>query len=156
MECRIALQAEPLQLQKEWAWLQNEAGVRGAGAIATFVGCVRPQQRRGKGRVRQLLLEAYEKMARADMERIAADAAGRWPALQAVSLVHRTGAIGPGEVIVFVGVASAHRPEAHAACEYLVDCLKSQVALWKKEVGEDGARWLEPSADDLRRLQRWS
>lgn len=147
---RIALSEEPLQPGQEWAWLCEQADKQDAGALATFAGRVRS----GQGGVQELLLEAYERMTQADMERVADEAEQRWSP-GALSLVHRIGRIPAGDIIVFVGVASTHRAEAHAACEYLVDCLKSRVALWKKESSAAGERWLEPAQTDLQRLARW-
>ena len=75
--------------------------------------------------------------------------------LQDVNIIHRIGNIAPGEAIVFVATASAHRREAFRACDLLMDYLKSQAPFWKKEHGPAGARWVEPTEQDLADLRRW-
>ena len=112
------------------------------GAVCLFVGVVRNQN--GGRRVRHLEYEAYEDMALPLMRQIAADAAARWPVTE-VRLVHRLGRLEIGEPSVAVAVASPHRAEAFAACRYVIDAVKAQVPIWKKEFYEDGAEWLEGS-----------
>jgi molybdopterin synthase catalytic subunit len=118
------------------------AAAAGDGAVCLFVGVVR-NENAGR-RVSHLEYEAYEDMARPLMEQIAAEAARRWP-VSDVRLVHRLGRLEIGEPSVAVAVASPHRPEAFAACRYVIDALKAQVPIWKKEFYEDGAVWLEGS-----------
>ena len=118
------------------------AAAPGDGAVCLFVGVVR-NENAGR-RVSHLEYEAYEDMARPLMEQIAAEAARRWP-VSDVRLVHRLGRLEIGEPSVAVAVASPHRPEAFAACRYVIDTLKAQVPIWKKEFYEDGAVWLEGS-----------
>jgi molybdopterin synthase catalytic subunit len=118
------------------------AAAPGDGAVCLFVGVVR-NQNAGR-RVGHLEYEAYEDMALPLMEQIAAEAAQRWP-VSDVRLVHRLGRLEIGEPSVAVAVASPHRPEAFAACRYVIDTLKAQVPIWKKEFYEDGAVWLEGS-----------
>jgi molybdopterin synthase catalytic subunit len=110
------------------------------GAICLFVGVVRNEN--GGRRVRHLEYEAYEDMALPLMEQIAAEAGRRWPVSE-VRIVHRLGRLEIGEPSVAVAVASPHRPEAFAACRFAIDTLKATVPIWKKEVYEDGAVWLE-------------
>jgi molybdopterin synthase catalytic subunit len=110
------------------------------GAVCLFVGVVR-NENSGR-RVRHLEYEAYEDMALPLMEQIAAEAGRRWPASE-VRIVHRLGRLEIGEPSVAVAVASPHRPEAFAACRFAIDTLKATVPIWKKEVYEDGAAWLE-------------
>jgi molybdopterin synthase catalytic subunit len=112
------------------------------GAVCLFVGVVRHEN--GGRRVRHLEYEAYEDMALPLMEQIAREAAQRWP-VSHVHLVHRLGRLEIGEPSVAVAVASPHRPEAFAACRYVIDTLKATVPIWKKEFYEDGAVWLEGS-----------
>ena len=110
------------------------------GAVCLFVGVVR-NENSGR-RVRHLEYEAYEDMALPLMEQIAAEAGRRWLASE-VRIVHRLGRLEIGEPSVAVAVASPHRPEAFAACRFAIDTLKATVPIWKKEVYEDGAIWLE-------------
>jgi molybdopterin synthase catalytic subunit len=112
------------------------------GAVCLFVGVVRDEN--AGRRVSHLEYEAYEDMALPLMEQIAAEAARRWP-VSDVRLVHRLGRLDIGEPSVAVAVASPHRPEAFAACRYVIDTLKAEVPIWKKEFYEDGAAWLEGS-----------
>ena len=110
------------------------------GAVCLFVGIVR-NENAGR-RVSHLEYEAYEDMALPLMEQIAAEAARCWPVTD-VRVVHRLGQLEVGEPSVAVAVASPHRPEAFAACRYVIDTLKATVPIWKKEFYENGAVWLE-------------
>lgn len=120
------------------------------GAVATFVGLARAE----KGAAGALELEAYPGFTDAAITQIAQGAVARF-ALQDVHIVHRVGRIAPGEAIVFVATAAAHRREAFEACDYLMDYLKSRAPFWKKEHGPDGPRWIEPTARDRTDAQRW-
>lgn len=110
------------------------------GASCTFVGVVRDEN--AGRRVRFLEYEAYEEMALGQMQELAAEARRRWP-LGDVRLVHRLGRLEIGEASVAVAVASPHRAEAFEACRFLIDALKKQVPIWKKEHFEGGAVWVE-------------
>ena len=118
------------------------AAAPGDGAVCLFVGVVR-NENAGR-RVSHLEYEAYEDMALPLMEQIAAEARQRF-SVSGVRLVHRLGRLEIGEPSVAVAVASPHRPEAFAACRYVIDTLKAQVPIWKKEFYADGAVWLEGS-----------
>ncbi len=120
------------------------------GAVATFIGLARAE----KGAARALELEAYPGFTDAAILTIAQDAVARF-ALQDVHIVHRVGRIAPGEAIVFVATAAAHRREAFEACDYLMDYLKSRAPFWKKEHGPGGPRWIEPTARDRTDAERW-
>jgi molybdopterin synthase catalytic subunit len=109
------------------------------GALCLFEGVVRNH---GRGRrVVALEYEAYEEMALPLMEKIVADALARWP-VTGVSLAHRLGRLAISETSVAVLVTSAHRKEAFEACRYVIDTVKSQVPIWKKELYEDGSAWV--------------
>lgn len=111
------------------------------GAVATFAGVVRDNQ--DGRRVSRLEYEAHEPMAEAQLARLAETARKRW-GLSAVQLQHRLGTLGLGEVSVFVGVASPHRAEALQACQWLIDTLKAEVPIFKKEHYIDGGEdWVE-------------
>lgn len=120
------------------------------GAVATFVGLARAE----KGQASGLELEAYPGFTDAAITEIAATAVYRF-ALQDVQVVHRVGRIAPGEAIVFVATAAAHRREAFEACDFLMDYLKSRAPFWKKEHGPGGARWIEPTERDRTDAKRW-
>ena len=120
------------------------------GAVATFVGLARAE----RGAAVALELEAYPGFTEAAIGEIADQATARFQ-LQDVQIVHRIGRIAPGEAIVFVATAAAHRREAFEACDFLMDYLKSRAPFWKKEHGPDGARWIEPTDRDRTDAQRW-
>ncbi len=118
-----------------------------AGAVVLFLGTVRDN---AEGpRVQYLDYEAYETLARAEMERIAKEAERRWPVL-GVALEHRVGRLEVGEVSVAVAVCAPHRREAFEAGRFLIDALKARVPIWKKEVWESGSRWVgvEPAGEE--------
>jgi molybdopterin synthase catalytic subunit len=110
------------------------------GALCLFVGVVR-NQNAGRS-VRFLEYEAYEEMALPELERLEATARERWP-VTAVRVAHRLGRLEIGEASVAVAVASPHRAEAFAACQWLIDTLKATVPIWKKEHCEGGEVWVE-------------
>ncbi|MDO8959072.1 MAG: molybdopterin synthase catalytic subunit MoaE [Rhodocyclaceae bacterium] len=119
-----------------------------AGAVASFVGLVRG------GKVRAMTLEHYTAMTEAALADIVTAAKKRWK-LRAVRVIHRVGCLLPGERIVFVGVASAHRGDAFAACEFIMDYLKTQAPFWKKEETAEGARWVDARETDDLAARRW-
>ena len=123
----------------------------GGGAVASFTGIVR-----GGDGLQSMRLDHYPAMTQARLEHIVADARARWPLL-GVTVVHRVGELRPGDRIVFVGTASAHRAAALEACAFLIDWLKTDAPFWKKESFDDGAsRWVEARADDDVARNRWT
>jgi molybdopterin synthase catalytic subunit len=126
------------------------AGRTESGAVASFVGIARGEA----GAATTLELEAYPGFTEREIERMAAAAAARF-SLHDALIIHRHGAIAPGEAIVLVATAAAHRREAFEACDYLMDYLKSRAPFWKKEYGPQGARWVEPTQRDLDDIARW-
>src|SRR5262245_37343896 len=103
-----------------------------------------------------MTLEHYPGMTESELARVEAEAAARWP-LQASLIVHRVGALKPGDNIVLVVTASAHREAAFAAAEFLMDYLKTSAPFWKKELAPDGsARWVEARQSDERAAERWA
>ena len=120
------------------------------GAIASFTGLARAE----RGQTTALELEAYEGFTDVEITRIVNAALHRF-GLQDAMVVHRIGAIAPGEAIVFVACAAAHRRAAFEACDHLMDWLKSRAPFWKKEHGPDGARWIEPTQQDRTDAARW-
>jgi molybdopterin synthase catalytic subunit len=126
------------------------AGRAETGAVASFVGIARGEG----GQATALELQAYPGFTDAEIGRMAEAASERF-SLQDVLVIHRHGPIAPGEAIVMVACAAAHRREAFEACDYLMDYLKSRAPFWKKEHGPGGARWVEPTARDLEDLARW-
>ncbi len=131
------------------------AGRLDVGAVATFVGLVRADKLSGAGsEVSAMTLEHYPGMTEKSLEAIVAEAGGRWQ-LQGVRVIHRVGRLLPGERIVFVGVASAHRGDAFAACEFIMDYLKTRAPFWKKEDTPEGGRWVDAREADESAAARW-
>jgi len=127
-------------------------GDPGIGAIASFIGTVRDINE-GSG-VSTLTLEHYPGMTEKAIEAIVAEAGRRWQILDSV-VIHRVGRLVPADQIVLVAVAGAHRGEAFAACEFIMDYLKTRAPLWKKEDTAQGPRWVEARATDDAAAGRW-
>ena len=136
------------------ALLQRELlqGKCSEGAIATFTGYVRSEN--NERDVFTLELEHYPGMTEGSVGAILSEAAERWP-LQSATVVHRVGKLQPGDQIVWVGVSSSHREAAFAACEFVMDYLKTRAPFWKKELGPDGACWVDARESDTDRASRW-
>ena len=128
----IRVQAEPFDAAHESQLLTT--GRKDVGALVTFTGLCRDEG----GRLAALELEHYPGMVEAEIARIAAQAKDRWP-LIGLTAIHRTGKIVPGEPIVLVVAASAHRKAAFEAAQFLMDYLKTKAPFWKKEHYKDGA-----------------
>lgn len=147
----IRVQPDDFDVAAEYAALG--AGDAGSGAVTMFVGRVRAGG--DLADVRGMYLEHYPGMTEQALAGIAAEAHTRWP-LTGVRIVHRVGDLAPGAQIVFVGVASAHRAAAFAACEFLIDWLKTRAPFWKRETDAAGvSRWVEQKASDRDRASRW-
>lgn len=128
--------------------------VPGAGAVVTFTGLVRELGH--DGALSSLELEHYPGMTEKALQAIGAEATERWKLLGA-TIIHRVGPLHPNEPIVFVGAASAHRQEAFAAAEYMMDYLKTRAPFWKKETGVNGdSCWVEAKSSDDDRARRWA
>ena len=150
----VRIQTDDFDLAQEYAAQRARLPDAGAcGAIATFVGLVRDRYA-GDG-VQELFLEHYPGMTESSIERLVARAHDRWELLD-VLVIHRVGAMVPTEQIVLVSVASAHRVEAFAACEFIMDYLKTDAVFWKREAltGRD-ARWVESTRQDRERAAAW-
>ena len=147
----IRVQREDFDAGAEAAALAR--GRKDVGAIVTFVGYCRDDG----GRLAALELEHYPGMAEEEMARAVREAESQWP-LIAVTAIHRYGRIAPGEQIVLVAVASAHRREAFAAAEMLMDFLKTRAPFWKRAVSADGVveGWVEAKEGDDAAAARWS
>lgn len=128
------------------------AGRRDVGAIASFVGLVRDVND-GSG-VHAMTLEHYPGMTERALEEIVDQAKARW-ALFGVRVIHRYGRLEPTDRIVFVGVASSHRGDAFAACEFIMDYLKTRAPFWKREETPEGARWVDARETDDSAAARW-
>jgi molybdopterin synthase catalytic subunit len=123
------------------------------GAIASFVGVVRDVNEGDA--VSEMTLEHYAGMTEKSIEDIVAQARGRWKIIDAL-VVHRIGLLRPKDQIVLVIVASAHRGDAFAACEFVMDYLKTRAPFWKKEKTAEGARWVDARVTDDAAAERWA
>jgi molybdopterin synthase catalytic subunit len=150
----LHVRLEPVALSPEAELAAFIAGLDGDGAAISFVGLARPTDASG-GAVTGLYLDSYPGMTEASLEAIAADALARF-AVSAVRVVHRCGAVAPGAPIVFAAAAAPHRRAAFEAADYLIDRLKTEAVLWKREDGIGGARWIEPGEADRAARARWS
>jgi molybdopterin synthase catalytic subunit len=142
---RVSVQPAPIDLGTELAAVE----VKGAGGIASFTGSVR-----GDDGVTELVLEHYPGMTEAALCAIAEEAFARW-GLLAATIVHRVGPMHPGDRIVFVATASAHRAAALEACAYLIDRLKTDAPFWKRETRGETAKWVAAREGDAEAAERW-
>lgn len=147
----VRLQREPFDAAAEADALAR--GRSDVGAVVTFTGICRGDEN-GEP-IAALTLEHYPGMAEEEIGRHVEEAKGRWPLL-GVTVIHRYGRIEPGDPIVLVVTASAHRQAAFAAAEFLMDYLKTRAPFWKREERPDGARWVEANADDDAAAERWN
>jgi molybdopterin synthase catalytic subunit len=147
----IRLQREPFDAAAESAALTRGRG--DVGAVVTFTGICRGEE--ADEPIAALTLEHYPGMAEAEIERHVAEAVERWP-LKGVTVIHRYGRIAPGEDIVLVVTASAHRQAAFAAAEFLMDYLKTCAPFWKQVERADGTSWVDAKAVDNAAAERWS
>lgn len=146
-EIAVRVQSEPFESGAEIAALS--AGRRDVGAVVSFTGLVRADDD-----LTALTLEHYPAMTARAIAAVAAQAAARWP-LSGGTVVHRVGRLLPGEAIVLVAVASAHRAAAFAAAEFLIDWLKTRAPFWKSEEVGGATRWVEAKAVDDAAAARW-
>ena len=128
------------------------AGNPRIGAIASFIGVVRDSNEGDA--VAELTLEHYPGMTEKALAKIVAEARDRWDVMDTL-VIHRIGAMKPTDQIVLVVVTGAHRGEAFAACEFLIDYLKTRAPFWKKERTPEGERWVEARASDDVAAARW-
>ena len=147
---RVSIQEQDFDLQQEVAALR--AGDARVGAVCSFIGTVR--DRNDGSPVASMELEHYPGMTEKALAAIVDEARSRWNIMDAL-VVHRVGALAPSDQIVLVGVTSAHRGEAFAACEFIVDYLKTRAPFWKKEQTPSGGRWVEARATDDEAAERW-
>lgn len=147
----ILVQTDDFDLAREYAQLRLMAG--DAGAIVTFTGLVR-EFHRAEEPIDSLTLEHYPGMTEKALESIVADARRRWELL-GVRVIHRVGRLLPGDQIVLVATASAHRQDAFEAASYIMDYLKSRAPFWKKQAQGEDSHWVESRQTDSDALQRW-
>jgi molybdopterin synthase catalytic subunit len=140
---KISVQANDFDVGLEIAGISGKNNV---GAVASFVGLVREVA---------MTLEHYPGMTERAIRKIVEEARSRWQVMDC-TVIHRYGELEPNDRIVLVAVASAHRGDAFAACEFIMDYLKTQAPFWKKEQTAQGARWVEAKASDDHAAERWT
>jgi molybdopterin synthase catalytic subunit len=138
----VSVQRDDFDLNREIEVVSSNPSV---GAVASFVGLVRDVP---------MTLEHYPGMTERAIGKIVEEARSRWQ-VEDCTVIHRHGELKPNDRIVLVAVASAHRGDAFAACEFIMDYLKTQAPFWKKETTREGARWVEAKASDDRAAERW-
>jgi len=146
----VRVQTEDFDAGRELAALRD--GDHSVGAVAAFIGTVRDVN--ADASVASMTLEHYPGMTENALAAIIDDAKSRWKIADAL-VIHRVGALKPADQIVLVAVTSAHRGDAFAACEFIIDFLKTRAPFWKKEDTPDGARWVEARASDDDAAARW-
>ena len=147
----ICVQTEDFDLSTEVAQLRRANG--GVGAVVAFVGTVRDMNEGSS--VAAMELEHYPGMTEKALDDIVVKAKARWNIIDAL-VIHRVGELLPLDQIVLVAVTSAHRGEAFAACEFIMDYLKTEAPFWKKEQTPEGARWVDARSTDDRALAKWA
>jgi molybdopterin synthase catalytic subunit len=146
---KVSIQREDFDLSTEARAISRSTKV---GAVASFIGVVRDVN--DGSTVAEMTLEHYPGMTEKAIEEIVGQARGRWDVLDAL-VVHRVGTLRPTDQIVLVVVASSHRGDAFAACEFIMDYLKTRAPFWKKEATPSGSRWVEARATDDIAAERW-
>ena len=145
------LEESALRPEHELAALMKQAA--GAGAVVSFVGLARITSKEGEP-IDRLELDHHPGLTLQSLQDISSDAAARFD-VSHVRVVHRCGEVAAGEAIVFAGAASKHRRAAFESADYLMDRLKTEAVFWKREDGESGAQWIEPTDADYADRERW-
>lgn len=146
----ISIQTADFDVASELAALRKSSNK--TGALVSFVGLVRDFSD-GKA-IESIYLEHYPGMSEKALNKIIDEACKLWHLLD-VRVIHRVGTLLPNEQIVLVATASEHRSEAFAACEFIIDYLKTSAPFWKREQTAQGAEWLGTKDSDLHRMQHW-
>ena len=149
MENLIKVQTENFDQNAVYRWLSESNSV---GATTIFVGKVRDMNLGDD--VSGLFLEHYPAMTEKALREIVSEARSRWE-LERVAVIHRVGQLYTGDEIVLVGVSSAHRGNAYAANEFIMDYLKTKAPFWKRETTTQGDRWVEERESDLQAAEKW-
>lgn len=148
---KIVVQTEDFDVSTEL----NAMRAAQVGALVSFVGTVREVMAGSDSSVTLLELEHYPGMTEKSLTAIARQAIDRWQ-VQDVVIIHRVGKLAVTDQIVLVAVASQHRGTAFSACEFIMDCLKTEVPFWKKEVSDQGNHWVDARITDVSAKKRWT
>ncbi|WP_303293120.1 molybdenum cofactor biosynthesis protein MoaE [Marinobacter sp. ST-43] len=146
----ISIQTDDFDAGAEYEALRGTGP--GTGAIVTFSGLVRDSG--DLSGVTGLFLEHYPGMTEQVIQGLIDEAGRRWD-VQRARVIHRIGRLALADQIVFVGVCSAHRGDAFAACEFIMDALKTSAPFWKKEITREGEHWVEQKESDVARSRNW-
>lgn len=146
----IRIQENDFCIDDEWRKCRERLAGQG-GALVAFAGLVRDLK---DDELLGLYLEHYPGMTEKSIENIVASALEKWSLLDVV-VIHRVGKLEARDQIVLVLVGSAHRGDAFAACEYIMDLLKTEAVFWKKEMGRSSDKWIESTTDDYERRSSW-
>lgn len=146
----VRIQTADFDVSRELAALR--AGDPRVGAVAAFIGTVRDIN--DQAQVAAMTLEHYPGMTEKALAAIVDEAKARWDVIDAL-VIHRVGDLAPADQIVLVGVTGAHRGEAFAACEFIMDYLKTRAPFWKKETTAEGVRWVDARSSDDEAAARW-
>lgn len=148
---KIKVQNEDFDVSEELKLLRQDRP--NVGAVVAFVGTVRDLNQGDD--VDSMEIEHYPGMTEKALQAVFQKASERWE-LQNVTIIHRVGLLRPLDQIVLVATASAHRGDAFAACEFMMDYLKSEAPFWKKETTGDGTRWVDARLSDADSLKKWT
>jgi molybdopterin synthase catalytic subunit len=149
----VVAHLEPIALDPQIELAELTEAACGDGAIVSFVGLARPESSEGNA-VDALVLDHHPTLTRQSLEDIAVACGERFD-VSHIRVVHRCGTVPSGEPIVFAGAASIHRRAAFDAADYLMDRLKTEAVFWKREVGDAGSTWIEPTEADVADRERW-
>ncbi len=153
MITEIRIQQEDFDLNREYQRLRQKSD--DIGAIVCFTGLVRQfQSNADRQPLSHLALQHYPGMTEKLLADILAEAGQRWPA-EAITVIHRVGVLNPADQIVFVGVAAGHRGEAFAACEFVMDYLKTRATFWKSVTSDDKTDWVDCKQSDIDSAKKW-
>ncbi len=148
----VRLAGEPFSAERELA--DFTAGLDGEGAVVSFLGIARHRNSNGEA-VERLVLDHHPRLTLPSLEEIAVSARRRFD-ISSLRIVHRRGEVAAGETIVFVAAAAEHRRAAFDAADYMMDRLKTDAVLWKREDTPSGSHWIEPRDDDYSARERWN
>lgn len=147
----VSIQEDDFSIEEEYRLLR-ESHKKQTGAICTFTGLVREFGDRPD--IIGMFLEHYPGMTENCLSQLVQQAKEKWDIHQ-VKVIHRIGSLSVSDQIVFVGVSSAHRAAAYAACEFIMDYLKTDAPFWKKEITQEGSAWVEAKVSDQDRRDKW-
>ena len=151
LKASVTIQNDDFSIEKEHQLLRSKEQSQ-TGAICTFTGLVREFGDRPD--IQGMFLEHYPGMTEKCLYKIIQQAQEKWD-IHFIKVIHRVGALNLADQIVFVGISSAHRADAFAACEYIMDYLKTDAPFWKKEISKDASLWVEAKSSDQARKKKW-